>query len=87
MKNTDIQSTINHTSALLVQARNFFEASHFDESERCASEVIALLENETERDDLGDEHDTSSLKYAVLGSLAHAYNRLNTISFSKGDGR
>ncbi|MBS1538434.1 MAG: tetratricopeptide repeat protein [Bacteroidetes bacterium] len=85
MTNIDIQAKIDTSTELLGEARNFFETSNYDESERCTNEVISLLEPEAERDDVGEEHDKSSQKYAILEAVAHAYNRLNTISQSRSD--
>ncbi|MBK9249514.1 MAG: tetratricopeptide repeat protein [Ignavibacteria bacterium] len=85
MKNLDIQVKIDVSAELLNEARTFYESSNYDESERCANEVLALLEPYAERDDLGNEREESSQKYAIIGQLAHAYNRLNIISMSRGD--
>ncbi len=85
MKNQDIQAKIDVSTELLVEARTFYESSNYDKSERCAKEVLERLESFAERDDLGEERDTSSQKYAVIDLLAHAYNRLNTISTARAD--
>ncbi|MBS1538439.1 MAG: tetratricopeptide repeat protein [Bacteroidetes bacterium] len=85
MTNLDIQAKIDTSTSLLDEARIFFETSNYDESERCANEALFLLEPEVERHDLGEEGEKTSLKCAIIEVVAHAYNRLNTISQSRSD--
>ena len=66
MIDQDIQTKIDTSDKLLSEARSFHETSDFDESERCANEVLELLEPFAERDDLGEELDTSSQKYTLI---------------------
>ena len=85
MINQEIQTIIDTSTELLKEAQTYFEASNYDESERCTSEVLALLEKFTERDDLGEERDKTSQKYMVIEAVAHSYNRLNVISLARWD--
>ncbi|MBS1537987.1 MAG: tetratricopeptide repeat protein, partial [Bacteroidetes bacterium] len=85
MTDQDIQSKIDTATELLKEARIYYEHSDYNESERCANEVLALLEPLTGRDDLGDGRDKTSQKHTIIEQLAHVYNRLNTISGSRGE--
>lgn len=80
-----IIETISQAEKLLNESKDFFILSEFDKSERCAKDTLDLLLPFADRDDLGDCLDESSIIYAVIANIAHAYNRLNTISDSRGD--
>ncbi len=81
----NIQIKIDRSTELLNEARVDYEQSNYDEAERCANEVLELLESESERDDLGDERAKGSQKNLIIELLAHTYNRLHTIFYSKSD--
>jgi len=85
MIDQDIQTKIDASTELLNQARTFVETSDFDEAERCANEVIGLLEPHESRTDLGEERDTTSQKNALINHLAHAYNRLMVVAAEHAD--
>jgi class 3 adenylate cyclase len=78
----EVQSKITISVQLLDEARTFYKASNYDESEQCANTVLELLEPYADRKDLGEEFDTTSLKYAIIDHIAHAYSRLNSISLT-----
>ncbi len=81
----DIQAMLDTAEALLADARTCFEASKYDESERCAQQVLDLLEPHAERNDVGSARDASSQLYAIINSIAHAYNRLVTINVPRSN--
>ncbi|MBS1537711.1 MAG: tetratricopeptide repeat protein [Bacteroidetes bacterium] len=85
MTNQDIQTKIETSTELLNESRTFFETSDYDEYERSANEVVALLEPFAECNDLGEERDENSQKYKVVKRLVHAYNRLSMISQQRSD--
>ena len=85
MINHDIHAMLDTADTLLADARTFFEASNYDESERCALEVIDILEPHAERNDVGSERDSSSQLYAIINDIAHAYNRLVTINVPRSN--
>ncbi|MBS1537977.1 MAG: tetratricopeptide repeat protein [Bacteroidetes bacterium] len=85
MKDQAIQAKIDESTELLKNARTLYEHSDYVQSENCANEVLLLLEPYIERNDLGEIHEKSSQKYAIIYCLAHAYNRLNSISEIRAD--
>ena len=85
MIDKELQSKIETSASLLADARAFVETADYDEATRCAQDVLDMLVKHTNRKDVGAESDNTSQLYAVIDLIAHAYNRLLTISISYAD--
>ena len=80
-----IMDTVREAENLLNDARSFYMRSELHDSERCTLEALALLKPYEDMDDIGESTDEASVKHAVIESIAHVYNRLNTIYDARGD--
>ncbi|MFN8361464.1 MAG: adenylate/guanylate cyclase domain-containing protein [Candidatus Kapaibacterium sp.] len=80
-----IPAILSDAEESLARAQVAFDGLQYDEAEQLAQAVVTRLTPLFEREDMGEETDSTSLKFKLIAILAHAFNRLNVIALARNN--